>query len=187
MLLGDSIRLGYQDGVRSLLGADFAVWSPEENCRFAAYTLNSLRFYFEACPAPDVIHWNNGLWDACVLYPADGNFTPLEAYLRQMRSILRELRQRCGTVVFATTTPVRPDAAAYPASRRYPGEILAYNTAMRQMLAGTGVHINDLHGVVLPHLDAYLCEDDVHMTEQGYAACAHAVAAAIREVCSETL
>ena len=31
-LLGDSIRMGYGARVAELLGSDFEVWQPEENC-----------------------------------------------------------------------------------------------------------------------------------------------------------
>lgn len=39
MLIGDSIRLGYEGRVRELLGSDVTVFSPGENCRFTKFTL----------------------------------------------------------------------------------------------------------------------------------------------------
>ena len=75
LLLGDSIRMFYQERVRQLLGEDYQLSAPEENCRFAAYTLNSLRMWLPKVPKPDIIHWNNGLWDTAVLYPEDGIIT----------------------------------------------------------------------------------------------------------------
>lgn len=45
ILLGDSIRLiGYGTKLPEILGADYDVWQPEENCRFSNYTL---RMVFE--------------------------------------------------------------------------------------------------------------------------------------------
>ena len=42
-LLGDSIRLlGYGKETEKLLGKDFEVFQPEENCRFAKYTLRGI-------------------------------------------------------------------------------------------------------------------------------------------------
>lgn len=76
MLLGDSIRMMTEAKVREKLGADFEVWSPEKNCRYTALTLNELRHYFKKFPDPEIIHWNNGLWDIAILYDDDGNFTP---------------------------------------------------------------------------------------------------------------
>ena len=42
-LLGDSIRqIGYGTKVPELLGCDYSVFQPEDNCRFAKYTLRML-------------------------------------------------------------------------------------------------------------------------------------------------
>ena len=106
MLLGDSIRMFYQKKVIEKLGNDYNVWGPEENVRFARYTQNSLRFYLAEFPNPDVIHWNNGLWDAATLYPEDGCFTPLEEYISSLKIILRELKKTGAEIIFATSTPV---------------------------------------------------------------------------------
>ena len=39
MLLGDSIRqLGYGTVVPQMLGEDYEVYQPDDNCRFAKYT-----------------------------------------------------------------------------------------------------------------------------------------------------
>ena len=43
VLLGDSIRLwGYGTKVPEMLGEDYEVWQPEDNCRFVKYTLRGL-------------------------------------------------------------------------------------------------------------------------------------------------
>lgn len=39
LLIGDSIRLGYQGRVAELLGDDVKVYSPDENCRYTKFTL----------------------------------------------------------------------------------------------------------------------------------------------------
>ena len=42
-LLGDSIRMiGYGTKVPGLLGDEFTVYQPDDNCRFAKYTLRGL-------------------------------------------------------------------------------------------------------------------------------------------------
>ena len=33
MLIGDSIRMGYQEQVKALLGSGYEIWTPEENAR----------------------------------------------------------------------------------------------------------------------------------------------------------
>ena len=91
MLIGDSIRLNYQSVVEEELSGEYSVWAPDENCRFAKYTLTELPRYKVAFSKkenekteaakltptidikdnlikPDIIHWNNGLWDTGITY-----------------------------------------------------------------------------------------------------------------------
>ena len=59
VLLGDSIRLiGYGKRVVELLGDQCTVWQPEDNCRFAKYTLRMLFDEQQNIKNADVIHWN---------------------------------------------------------------------------------------------------------------------------------
>ncbi|MBR5485183.1 MAG: hypothetical protein IKV41_01570, partial [Oscillospiraceae bacterium] len=62
-LLGDSIRQQYGPKVAELLGDEFEIWAPEENCRFAKYTLRGLFDWASNIEGSQIVHWNNGLWD----------------------------------------------------------------------------------------------------------------------------
>ena len=93
LLLGDSIRMFYQNEVITQLGENYNVFSPKENCRFSLYVLNSLRFWLNAFPTPDIIHFNAGLWDTAILYREDGCFVDVENYVKNMKSVLRELKK----------------------------------------------------------------------------------------------
>ena len=80
-LLGDSIRqIGYGTVVPEMLGDGYDVFQPEDNCRFVKYTLRMIFELREQIKGSDVIHWNNGLWDACDIF-GDGPFTSLEEYV----------------------------------------------------------------------------------------------------------
>lgn len=116
LLLGDSIRLFYQDKVKEKLGSDYKVMSPEENCRFSYYALNSLRFWLPKFETPDIIHWNIGLWDSAILYPEDGCFVPKSEYVENMKKILRELKKTGAKIIFATTTPVSDEKSIFTGS-----------------------------------------------------------------------
>ena len=78
LLIGDSIRLFYEEALKKELGDAYQVYSPAENCRFAAYAANSLRFWLNDFPKPDIIHFNAGLWDTGILFGENESFTPLE-------------------------------------------------------------------------------------------------------------
>ena len=175
ILLGDSIRqIGYGHRTAELLGEGYTVWQPDDNCRFASYTLRMLYDYREILKGSDVIHWNNGLWDVCDLF-GDGAFTPLDVYVNELVRIATILKTYAPTVIFATTTP--PDA-------QMPGHdmerLKAYNTAAVAALTPLGIRINDLFTPVAADLDGMICEDHIHLSAHGIEICAAQVADSIR-------
>lgn len=176
VLLGDSIRMiGYGPRVARMLGADYEVWQPEENCRFAQYTLRGLFDWAGEMAGAEVIHWNNGLWDICDLF-GDGAFTEEETYARTMTRIADILRARAPRVIFATTTPVRQENP-YNSNR----VIQRYNERIVPKLRELGVEINDLNALLSPDIQRYIRADDlIHLTEEGIELCAGAVARSIR-------
>ena len=185
LLLGDSIRMAYQTRVTELLGGEFHVSAPGENCRFALYTLNSLRMWLPKLPKPDIIHWNNGLWDTAILYPEDGCFTHLGDYADALEKILRELQKTGAKIIFASSTPVSPEkefltTAAPPAHKNE--DIRRYNAAARIIMEQNGIEVNDLYQLVEPHISEYISADMIHPTPAGVEALAAAVSHKIKEV-----
>ena len=178
VLLGDSIRLiGYGTVMQSVMGSEWEVWQPGDNSRFAAYTLRQLYDYRDAICDADVIHWNNGLWDSCVLFD-DGPFTPVDDYVRNMLRVNRLLHTYAPRVIFATTTPVLA-AGRDPSPEMRNERTRAYNEAVVPLLRETGTEINDLYNVVLPHIREYIRDDLIHLNDAGIAACAAAVRTAV--------
>ena len=177
VLLGDSLRLiGYGPHIGKLLGEDYSVWQSEDNGRFALYTLQALRLYEEHLDGADVVHWNNGNWDVDDLY-GEGVLVSVEDYTKTLVRIANILKSKAKRVIFATTIPVRPE---YPYADN--ARISAYNRAAVEALTPLGVEIDDLYSFVLPHMENYLRKDDnVHLTEEGAAACAEVVAEMLRK------
>ena len=185
LLLGDSIRMFYQERVKELLGEEYSVSAPEENCRFSMYTLNSLRMWLPEFPKPDIIHWNNGLWDTAILYAEDGCFTPLDEYLRNLERILRKLRTTGAQIIFATTTPTHPDKANWTGDmppKHDNADIRRYNEAAVELMKREGIPVNDLYAQVCDDIEHYVCEDWIHPSSEGNETLAQAVAQKIREV-----
>lgn len=176
-LLGDSIRkIGYGTLVPTLLGDDFDVYQPEDNCRFAKYTLRKLWDWQEMMEGSRIVHWNNGLWDVCDVW-GDGPFSTPDEYLQNMLRIARILLARYEKIIFATTTPVNP---LHPHNSN--DLIVEYNQLLVPHLEKLGIIINDLHSVVAPHVDEYIRKDDlIHLTDAGIAACARQTARIIQE------
>ena len=184
MLIGDSIRLGYQAKVAELLGKIALVSGPSENCRFSAYTLFNLATWVPDNDF-DVIQWNNGQWDTC--HMPDGNIhTPLASYLELQERIARILLKKTKKLVFATTTPVWPEqftcGSIHP---RRNEDITEYNSAAVDLLEGLGIEINDLHSPVREDIKRYIAEDMVHLTEAGNRLCASLVAGMIENTKTE--
>ena len=74
-LLGDSIRqIGYGTKVPELLGKEYEVFQPEENCRFVKFTIHMLFDYRDNIMDCDIIHWNNGLWNTAKIFGNDKIF-----------------------------------------------------------------------------------------------------------------
>lgn len=176
-LLGDSIRLiGYGTKVPELLGEGFEVFQPEDNCRFAKYTLRGLFEWAEKMEGSRIVHWNNGLWDVGDIF-GDGAFTDEEEYVKNMLRIADILQKRYEKVIFATITPVsevHPDITNERVRR--------YNALIVPKLESRGIIINDLYSIVSKDLDRYIRKDDlIHLTDEAIEVCAHQVAKVIEE------
>ena len=164
VLIGDSIRLiGYGGPVAERLSPELEVWQPDDNYRFAQYTLRGLWDWQDGMRDADIIHWNNGLWDICHLF-GDGEFTPIDEYVSTMLRIARILKSRAKTVIFATTTPVRPE------NLHNKNEVIeAFNAALVPRLVEMGVVINDLYTPMSKDIYRFICEDTIHLSADGIA------------------
>lgn len=171
--LGDSIRMQYAPCVKEMLGEGHEVFQPSENCRFAKYTLRGMWDWKEGMKGSRIVHWNNGLWDICDIF-GDGIFTSKEEYVVNMLRVADILLSRHETVIFATTTPVRPEN---PHNKNE--WIEDYNAAIVPLLKEKGVIINDLYSLVAADIPRYVSDDLIHLSEEGIQLCAKAVEKAI--------
>lgn len=194
-LIGDSIRFGaqhtsannflspgYERYVREILNGAAYVCGPEENCRFAQYTLRFLHKWAGTIPAGqiDVVHWNNGLWDALRMF-GDEPLTPLDTYVCMLRRVHARIERLFpnAQIVFALTTPVI-EARQSPDFRRSNREIEAYNRAAAALMQELNVPVNDLY-TIAAGLDGSFYADATHFNEAGCRVLAEQVA----RVCME--
>ena len=176
VLLGDSIRLwGYGTRVPALLGDDYEVWQPEDNCRYSKYTLRGLFDWGGDLKDADIIHWNNGLWDCTELFD-DGLFTSEYEYIETMERIAKLLLKITPNVIFATTTPVLDEF-----EWTHNDKIDRFNEIIVPRLKALGVTINDLGALVKSDASKYVsAADKIHLTPEGIEVCAAQVTEAIR-------
>jgi lysophospholipase L1-like esterase len=179
LLLGDSIRINYQDLVKEKLEGRAEVVSPESNCAFAKYTLCCLGGWLRELGTPDIVHWNNGYWDMNIEAPMETALYPVDEYSYLLRRIVREIRKNGAKVIFATTTPILDAGTA--ADNTGTGAlsisyndtwVREYNEAAKKVMAEENVPVNDLYALCKEDKNYYKCPDMLHLTEEGYRRCA---------------
>ncbi len=177
LFLGDSIRMSYQPVVKEKLEGRANVYGPAENGRWSGYTLNTLRFWLPQLPTPDIVHWNNGLWDMGDDYHEGRHFYPPELYeetCRRMFKILRQLAKNPDLpIIAATTTPVH---------NRKSSDTPLYNEILCRVAQENGAYINDLYTAIDADKDAYIGPDHIHLTKAGVEVAANLVVAAIEKL-----
>ena len=183
-LIGDSIRFGYPPTncpgygryVKCKTAGYANVFAPDENCRFAEYTLRYLHQWAEQVPREDIdiVHWNNGLWDALRLF-GDEPLTPIDVYGQMLKRVYKRIQLMFpnAKVIFALSTSVIEEWAD-PDFIRYNHEIEAYNRKAIEVMHELGVEVNDLYSVS-NEFDASLHCDWVHFGEKGSELLADAV------------
>ncbi len=149
LLIGDSIRMGYDKSVKKTLEGKANVIFPAENCRFAAYVLRYFHEYLDGINGEDidVIHWNAGLWDCLRLFEEEPQ-TPIDVYAYYIERICLRIKKLCpnAQVIFATSTRVISEKMSKN-FKRYNEEIEKYNEAAVRVVSKYGFAINDLYAV----------------------------------------
>lgn len=161
LLIGDSIRIGYDKSVRLSLEGKANVIFPSDNCRFASFLLRFFHEYFGGLKGEeiDVVHWNAGLWDCLRLFGEEPH-TPPEIYAYYIERLCVRIKKVCpnAKVIFATSTSVLSEKMDKD-FKRYNEEIEKYNEIAVKIVTKHGFAVNDLYAasVSLPeeaHSDA---------------------------------
>ena len=183
VLIGDSIRVGYQEKVREQL-ADYAhVRAPEVNGGDSDKVLAHLDEWVLSRRV-DVVHINCGLHDI-KRSEQDATAVPLSRYTENLRSILTRLKAETeAIVVWASTTPVNQERHHnIKGFDRFEADVVTYNAAASEICREFGVAVNDLFSLInSAGRDDLLSEDGVHFKPEGYALLGENVAACIKRV-----
>ena len=158
LLLGDSIRMGYDKYVKEALNGTAEVFYPQDNCRFAEYTLRYAHEWkreLSLSDDVDLVHWNAGLWDVLELFE-DEPLTSLSYYGEAIKRIDKRLRMLFpkAKFVFATSTNVS-EKMGRPNFMRHNATIEKYNAEALCALSDTDTVINDLYSFTASVPDSY--------------------------------
>jgi acyl-CoA thioesterase-1 len=163
VLIGDSIRMGYEEHVRRELEGVASVWGPEGNCGPSERIVANLDEWIVGRRA-DLFHINAGLHDLKKAFDADGNHEPLDTYRTNVETILEAARATGAAVIWATTTPVNEknhhDRKGFD---RFEADVDRYNAAALAIVRRLDIPVNDLFGFVMENgKDEMLRPDGVH-------------------------
>lgn len=151
LLLGDSIRQGYDKYVKMAFEDIAEVYYPSENCRFTAYMLRHLTEWVDQLQCGndvDLVHWNAGLWDDLILI--DGlPHIPINVYGEYVERICKMLQVLFpkSKIVFATSTAVREELFGGFKVKRYNRDTEKYNEVAAEVVKRCGGTINDLYSL----------------------------------------
>ncbi len=187
ILIGDSIRMGYQETVRAELTGWGSVWGPEQNGGTSANIVAHLADW-AITRQPDVLHINCGLHDLKKEFGNDTAAVPLNAYTENVRTIMTRVKKETNAIVmWALTTPVNEKwHHRNKPFDRFEADVVAYNTVAVDIAQELSIVVNDLFATVTSAgRDDLLLPDGVHFKPDGYALLGQRVAAQIKKVAEE--
>lgn len=178
ILIGDSIRMGYQADVIRELTELADVWAPTQNGGNSANILQHLDEWIIS-RSPDVVHINCGLHDLRKDFDTGEPAIPITQYESNLCAFLERILTKANcTAIWATTTPVNETwHHERKGFDRLEADVAAYNAIALKVAEDLAIPINDLFGVIMDAgRDSYLTPDGVHFTPEGCALLGKAVA-----------
>ena len=148
LLIGDSIRIGYDKYVKMAFEETAEVYYPSDNCCFASYVVRGLPDWKEEVGCGDdvdLVYWNAGLWDGLIMVDGE-NHTPIDIYkiyIQRICNIIKILFPSA-KVIFATSTPVQEELFLGWA-KRYNRDTELYNAAATEIVRNSGGDVDDLY------------------------------------------
>lgn len=147
LLIGDSIRMGYDKCTKMAFEGSAEVYFPKENCRFTSYIIRHLYDWKNELGLGedvDLVHWNAGLWDDLVMFD-DKHLVSLEVYKENIERICNIIKILFpnAKMIFATSTPVQEEL--FTVCKRYNNDTEIYNLAACEIVKKHGGEINDLY------------------------------------------
>lgn len=189
LLLGDSIRMGYDDYVKEILSEYDVYYDELDNGKFSSYTIWQFNQLNKKYGPFDIVHFNTGYWDMNKEGPNKEPQTPINTYISNLEFLISLIKETGSKIIFATTTPICDDLIhnrKYQKTNYRNKWVIDYNKAAIKLMKKLNIPINDLYKLLLvKSKNYYKCKDSLHLTEEGYKLCANKVALKIKEILSK--
>lgn len=170
LLIGDSIRFGYDHYVEQSMKNVAEVYFPTENCKFTTYILRNLHIWTDSLKLyeADAVHWNAGLWDTLRIY-GDDNLVKPETYADNIERIYKRIKFLfpAAKQIFATSTPVIEDGYIKNFESRTNEDVEKYNEIACKILVNHNVTINDLYSLLKGNHEKYHSDQSHFYTKEG--------------------
>ncbi len=173
LLIGDSISIGYTAPTRDRLKGKANVHRIPTNGGPTTNGLAHLKKWL-GDGRWNVIHFNWGLHDLKFM-PDGKRQVDTEAYGKNLRELVRQLKTTGAVLIWATTTPV-PEGVTPP---RNNADVVAYNAIAAKIMEQNNIAVDDLYNYALPKLKEIQLPANVHFTPEGSQVLADQVAASI--------
>ena len=176
LLLGDSIARGIRSSTQQLYNGQANIQGAPTNCAgFAKYRMG-LKDWLGYCPW-DLVQFNVGMHFHPELL--DNSTSWPEQYRKEITNIVNQIRAHSPSthIVFALTTPSPFDSAATTPKRatcphydkfHKAGFATSLNDVARSLSQELGIIINDRYSAILPVLEQYQMECNIHYYGEGY-------------------
>ena len=174
LLIGDSISIGYTLDVREMLKGAANVHRIPINGGPTTRGVDKIEEWL-GDGKWDVIHFNWGLHD--LKYMEGKKQVPLDEYEKNLRSLVKRMKQTGAKLIWCSTTPV-PEGVTPP---RKNSEVLEYNAVAAKIMQDEQVVTDDLYTFANERLEKIQIPNNVHFTPEGSKVLAEQVTRSIQE------
>ena len=169
LLLGDSIRIGYDKYVKMAFDGVLDVRFPKENCAFSTYNICFLSAWKKRIgfgDDVDLVHWNVGLWDSLQFELGDF-FIDIEMFKENIERICNILKilYPNAKMIYATSTPVLE--GKFGIYKRRNSVVEDYNKAAVEIIKKHGGEIDDLYSLLNGVPESYYSDSTHLYTKEG--------------------
>eukprot|EP01116_Phalansterium_solitarium_P013654 TRINITY_DN31057_c0_g1_i1.p1 TRINITY_DN31057_c0_g1~~TRINITY_DN31057_c0_g1_i1.p1 ORF type:complete len:276 (+),score=59.19 TRINITY_DN31057_c0_g1_i1:163-990(+) len=189
LMIGDSISMGYQPYVESILSGEYEIVHPPGNCGNTNWGRRCRAGWLGDLSRWDVISFNFGLHD---LADPDNEHIDLDTYGQLLDNVVAQLLQTRANLIWVTTTPVptNPPENCVLIPHRNESSVLQYNAVAAQVMANLPALYNvsqcDLHKVIVDYCGVGYSTCSIaqcpgpHFTEAGFAMLGKAIAGCVQ-------